>query len=153
MLFLIIYLLLIISRPYNLLIPKQKTNVHIHLEKFHKNCNLLHIGITLNNNNKIIRYDFRSSINDEIYITNSNTIKNTYNNNIVELLNFVPNKKTIFWGISNKTLDEFIMYENNLQKKYILGFYDCRHYVNKFTDWGLNKPTPIWDLYKLWDEY
>ena len=153
MLFFIIYLLLTISRSYNLLIPKQKTKVYIHLEKFHESCNLLHIGISLNDDNKIIRYDFRSSINDEIYITSINTIKNTYNIDIVELLNFKPHKKTIFWGISNKTFDEFITYEKKLQKKYILGFYDCRHYVNKFTDWGLNKPTPIWDLYKLWDEY
>ena len=58
--------------------------------------------------------------------------------------------KNIFWGITNKTFDEIIEYEKTLNIKYKLGIYDCRHYVNKFTDWSLNKPTPIWTLHKLW---
>ena len=45
-----------------------------------------------------------------------------------------------------------MIYETVLHKKYILGIYDCRHYVNKFTEWSLDKPTPIWKLNRLWDE-
>ena len=46
-----------------------------------------------------------------------------------------------------------MVYEKTLHKKYILGIYDCRHYVNKFTDWCLDKPTPVWELYSLWNQY
>ena len=62
-------------------------------------------------------------------------------------------KKDIYWGESDKTLNEVQEFEKTLHKKYILGVNDCRHYVNKFTKWALDKPTPVWKLDKLWDEY
>jgi hypothetical protein len=63
----------------------------------------------------------------------------------------MPNK-TIYWGETNKTLEEVQLFEQSLQKKYILGINDCRHYVNHFSRWALNKRTPIWNLHKLWNQ-
>ena len=62
----------------------------------------------------------------------------------------VPNK-TIYWGKTSKTLTEVVEFEKTLQKKYILGINDCRHYVNRFSRWALNKRTPIWSLDELWN--
>ncbi len=157
MLFLLIYILLSLSTSYNIIVSKNPTNVYIHLVKFNEQCNLFHIGISFINSDRTIRYDFSTSQRDNNYITYTNDNYITYNydncNNIFDYLksNSNNNKKTIFWGVSNKSIDEIIIYEKCLQKQYILGFYDCRHYVNKFTDWGLNKPTPIWSLHKLWE--
>jgi hypothetical protein len=63
----------------------------------------------------------------------------------------MPNK-TIYWGETDKTLEEVQLFEKSLQKKYILGINDCRHYVNRFSRWALNKRTPIWNLHKLWNQ-
>jgi hypothetical protein len=64
----------------------------------------------------------------------------------------VPNK-TIYWGQTSKTLEEVVQFEKTLQKKYILGINDCRHYVNRFSRWAVNKRTPIWKLDKLWNQF
>ena len=159
---------------YNLPILNNLNNkeVVLHLEKFNQKYNLLHIGISFCNNNKILRYDYRafnegkscitSDINrrditlmfpdlilpakltDKSYIEYTEIIENDKNNQY---------SKDIFWGITNKTFQEIIDYEKTINKKYKLGIYDCRHYVNHFTKWCLNKPTPIWKLNELWDEY
>ena len=57
--------------------------------------------------------------------------------------------KTLFWDYSNKTIDEIIEYEKTIDHKYILGIYDCRHYVRNLTYWSCNNPTPVWKLTKL----
>ena len=59
-------------------------------------------------------------------------------------------KRTIYWGTCYKSLHEIINFEKSLHKRYILGLYDCRHYVNKFSIWALNKPSPVWNLHILW---
>ena len=59
----------------------------------------------------------------------------------------------IYWGTSNKSLIDIINYEKTLNKNYILVFNDCRHYTNKLTKYALNKPTPIWKLNKLFNQY
>ena len=142
---------------YNILPPPPKTTVCIHLEKFNEKYNLLHIGISFNNLYNNIRYDFRA-FSDEYNIIDNNITSNDINllkdkKNSIIYDNVNLDSKVILWGISNKTLDEIIIYEKTLHKKYILGIYDCRHYVNKFTDWCLDKPTPIWKLYSLWNKY
>ena len=153
-----------------------KTYVYIHLEQFYTKYNLLHIGISFKNSNKNLRYDFRAfndgnsclttpedrrnlekmfpdlynmdEYYDKEYIKYRDIIDNIDNDNYDNLLS-----KNIFWGITNKTLDEIIDYEKTINTKYRLGIYDCRHYVNKFTSWCMDKPTPIWSLYKLWNKY
>jgi hypothetical protein len=151
MLIYLIYLLFSIISSYNLL-PRHRpqTAVYIHIEKFNEKYNLLHIGISFNSLCKNIRYDYRSFNDDHSYITENHILRK----NIIEPLIFDTNitySKKILWGISNKTFDEIILYEKTLHKKYILGIYDCRHYVRNFTTWCLDKPTPIWRLNKLWD--
>ena len=48
--------------------------------------------------------------------------------------------------------EEILEFEKSLHKRYILGFNDCRHYVNRFTGWCLSNPTPIWKLHRVWNE-
>ena len=64
-------------------------------------------------------------------------------------------KKNIFWGYTNKTHEEILTFErkNLIYKKYKVGLYDCRHFVNDYTLWCLDKPTPIWRLNRLWNLY
>ncbi len=153
MLIFLIYLLFSTIFSYNLApIHRPKTAVYIYIERFNEKYNLLHIGISFNSLCKNIRYDFRASNNEHSYITENNDLTK----NMIEPLIFDTNiiyGKKIFWGFSNKTLDEIILYEKTLHKKYILGLYDCRHYVRNFTTWCLDKPTPIWKLHKLLDTY
>ena len=38
--------------------------------------------------------------------------------------------------------------KKKMEYNYILGFYDCRHYVRNLTQWSCYHPTPIWKLYE-----
>lgn len=151
---------------------KTQTEVILHLEKFNEKLNLLHIGISFKNNNDIIRFDFRPYNYGKTYLTSESERNNLnllfadtelddvhlnfFNNNNRNILIIDNNiqKKKIFWGFSNKTLNEILDFENDylINKKYKVGIYDCRHYVNEFTMWCLDKPTPIWKLNLLWDD-
>ena len=155
---------------FNIPINKHKTQVHLHLEQFNTKLNLYHIGISFKNDDTIIKYDYRpfcetnncDSNNCELNKCEYN-ITNTINKDskkevtiIQKIYKFyimenMPNK-TIYWGETNKTLEEVQSFEKTLQKKYILGINDCRHYVNCFSRWALNKRTPIWNLHKLWNQ-
>ena len=57
--------------------------------------------------------------------------------------------KELYWGTSNYTIDEIIILEKKLHKKYILGFYDCRHYADELCKLTLNKRIPISNLKSL----
>lgn len=59
--------------------------------------------------------------------------------------------KPYFGIILIKTIKEIIDYEKNLDYRYILGIYDCCHYVKNLTKWACDNPTPVWKLYKLID--
>ena len=152
---------------YIMPINNHKTHVHLHLEKFNAEFNLYHIGISFKNEDTILRYDYRPFC--EPNICEFKTLKSVSGATDISVspvlnkeLRFVdklyrfcipenvPNK-TIYWGKTSKTLDEVVEFEKTLQKKYILGINDCRHYVNRFSRWALNKRTPIWSLDKLWN--
>ena len=105
----------------------KKTKVYIHLEQLIPYTNIYHIGISFKKVFKTIKYDLRWINIPLIYNTKTNSYK-------------------LFWGYSNYTIDEIIEYENSLNFKYILGIYDCRHYVRNLTSWSSNNPTPIWKL-------
>jgi len=150
---------------FNIPINNHKTQVHLHLEKFNTKLNLYHIGISFKNDDTIIRYDYRPFCEPDNCDPNScelnkceYNITNTINEEtlIQKLYKFyiIENmlNKTIYWGETDKTLEEVQLFEKNLQKKYILGINDCRHYVNRFSRWALNKRTPIWGLNKLWNQ-
>ena len=145
--------------PNNLL----KTRVTLHLEKFNKKYNLLHIGISFERDLEKIRYDYRPFCEKEGCTYETTDIdrlnpRDVFPNLEVELLNTMDideeiEKVNIYWGDTDKTIKEIKEFEKTLHKKYILGVNDCRHYVNKFTKWALDKPTPVWKLDKLWDDY
>ena len=140
-----------------LIIP---TKIYINIEK--PNPIITHAGITFENNNKKIRYDFRAFNNDDNYMTSEESRKNVtqmfplldskffdfkgfneFRNNITFF------SKEIFLGTTNYSLEEIILYEKTINKNYILGFYDCRHYVNELSLWCLNISIPIWNLDSL----
>lgn len=110
----------------------RRTKVYIHIQQLFSNTNIFHIGVSFYNINNNLRYDLRGYNIENINFLN----KNLYD-------------ETLFWGYTNKTLKQIIEYESKLEYKYILGIYDCRHYVRNLTSWSMNKPTPIWKLSKL----
>lgn len=130
----------------------KKVIVNLHLEKFNKFYNLYHIGISFKNENenKVIRYDYRPFSEKKSLTTNQVLVIDKFYN---LLLSKTIENITFFWGETNKTLEEIEVFEKTLQKKYILGIYDCRHYVNCFSLWSLNKKTPIWTLDKFYKKY
>lgn len=157
---------------YNLATLKEQNRVILHLEKFNQKFNLLHIGISFNNNNNIIRFDFRPHNYRKTYITTDSERLNfnllfpdlVADDNFINLFNEYRNsivfdteniyKKNILWGITNKTQNEILEFEREvlIKKRYKVGIYDCRHYVNDFSIWSLDKPTPIWNLKYLWND-
>lgn len=111
----------------------RKTKVYLHLEQLIYKTNIYHVGISFHNIFNNIRYDIGLFDATEFGILNKNR-----------------KDKTIFWDYSNKTLYSIIEYERSLEYKYVLGVYDCRHYVRNLSDWTTNNPTPVWKLYKLY---
>jgi hypothetical protein len=159
-------LLLLIQTIFSYIMPtyNPKTQVHLHLEKFNNELNLYHIGISFKNEDIVLRYDYRPFCDptkcEYKTINNIGVSSTSVINKEVRLIDkiykfYIPEtlpNKTIYWGETSKTLDEVVEFEKTLQKKYILGINDCRHYVNRFSRWALNKRTPIWKLDKLWNE-
>ena len=136
------------------------TKIYVNIEK--PNSIISHTGITFENNNEKIRYDFRAFNNNDDYITTEESRKNItlmfpkidarffdYKgfNEFRDNITFFS--KEIFLGETNYSLQDIIEYEKNMNKIYILGFYDCRHYVNELTKWCLNFSIPIWNLDSL----
>lgn len=169
LIFSIINLVSLYNVPF---LSSPKTQVYIHLEKFNEKYNLYHIGISFANYHKKLRYDYRAFNEDYSNLVNNINIYDM--DKVFPELDNIPESviqeyreyrelltcdvdniysKDILWGTTNKTFEEIILYENTLNKRYRLGIYDCRHYVNRFTNWCLDKPTPIWTLHKLWDKY
>ena len=105
----------------------KKTKIYIHLEQLIPYTNIYHIGVSFKKVFRSIRYDLRWIDIPLVY----NTKTKSYD---------------LFWDYSNYNIDEIIKYEKNLEFKYILGIYDCRHYVRNLTLWACNNPTPIWKL-------
>ena len=138
------------------------TKIYLNLDKF--NNFIIHSGITFENNERKIRYDFRAFNKNNTYITNKYTRQNVnsmfpnlFNTKSIHnyinynyLYNKVKYESTIiYWGLSNFSIEELIEIENNLDKNYLLGINDCRHYVNELCKIALNKEIPIWNLNSL----
>jgi hypothetical protein len=144
------------------------TKIFLNLDKF--NNFIIHSGITLKNSERQIRYDFRAFNKNNTYITNKYTRQNvnhmfpnlfdTKSKHPIAIAidyNYIYNKikyksKEVYWGTSNFSIEELIKIENNLDKNYLLGIYDCRHYVNEFCKIALDKEIPIWNLNSLIDD-
>ena len=120
-----------------LFLLNKKTKIYIHIEQLFARTNIYHIGVTFKSLTSHIRYDVRGINLDRLFnLLSDKTVSNLYT-------------KTLFWDYSNKTIDEIIEYEKTIDHKYILGIYDCRHYVRNLTYWSCNNPTPVWKLTKL----
>ncbi len=124
----------ILKKIYNesLFLLNKRIKVYIHLDQLISRTNIYHIGISFNSILTSMRYDIIGIHLNKFYSSNNNT-----------------KSKTIFWGYSNKSISDIQTYEKNMNYTYILGIYDCRHYVRNITDWACNNPTPVWDLYKF----
>lgn len=105
----------------------KNTKIYIHLEQLIPHTNIYHIGISFNKLTRCIRYDLRWI---DIPLVN----------------NITTNSYSFFWDFTSYNIDEIIEYEKTLEFKYILGIYDCRHYVRNLTRWSCNNPTPVWRL-------
>lgn len=163
---------------YSFLINKNFVNVYINIEQVNKYLIHSGITFEDINNNEKIRYDFRAFNDNYEYITTDESRKNVTlmfpnldnnflyfkglnnlnkenkENNEKNDINYKKNEiflisKEIFWGTTNYSLQDIKDFEQTLHKKYIIGLYDCRHYVNEFSLWSLNKSSPIWNLHKL----
>lgn len=159
---------------FKLFFVMNPTQIFINLDKF--NNYVIHSGITFKNTDTKIRYDFRAFNTNNSYITNADIRTNVYymfpdlfiessnnkNNklNNINYINSIYNKiynkisfysKEIFWGESNFSIEELIEIEKNINKNYLLGVNDCRHYVNELCKIALNKEIPIWNLNSLID--
>lgn len=170
----ILLLFITFTNSYNIplfLASNEKTKVLLHLERFNEKYNLLHIGISFSNENNNIRYDFRpysesvgyltttmdrrefSNIFPEIEVSSDFEEQYRHYRDAIIFDTKQVYTKDIFWGFTNYTFNEIIEFEKSLHKNYRVGLYDCRHYVNHFTKWCLNKPTPVWTLHRLWEKY
>lgn len=134
------------------------TKMYLNLEK--PNDLIIHTGVTLKNNLKEVRFDFRAFNDDRDYMTTFESRKN-----ISEMFpgldrKFIDYKglgremeflysKELYWGTSNYSIEEIVKLEKRLHKKYILGVYDCRHYADELCKLSLNKGIPIWNLKSL----
>ena len=116
-----------------LFLLNKRVKVNLHIEQLIQNTNIYHIGISFDSIFDSIRYDLRGY--------NSIFYYNFLKENLKEY-NYV-------WGYTDKNLHEIKDYEMSLNYKYILGIYDCRHYVRNLTAWTTNNPSPVWNLNKL----
>ena len=155
----------------------QKKKVYLHLERFDINNNLMHAGISFSNYRKTLRYDYRIFNNNKTCITTKSSrsdlflmfpdlhpsLMKFFLNNIfknystyIKLLN--NDKKNIYkikipYGITYKSFQEIEDYEKIINKKYILGFYDCRHFTKNFLLMTTNKSINIYNLSNIWLSY
>jgi hypothetical protein len=107
-----------------------KTKVYINISKIIPYTNIYHIGIMF------------KTINDYTFYELSNDLG-------LQFLEIIPGAneyKEIFWGYTNKTLYDISEYEKTLNRSYILGLYDCRHYTRDLSYWTTYNPTPVWKL-------
>tara|TARA_B110000971_G_scaffold136118_1_gene139163 strand:+ start:8457 stop:8933 length:477 start_codon:yes stop_codon:yes gene_type:complete len=139
-------------------------NVILHLEKIPGG--ITHTGISFKTPIKRVRYDFRAfnenntCVTSDINNENGKNLKRLYPNlydpefneqfrYILE--NFFKNepfviKKDVILGSTEKTFQEIETYSCIINKKYIFGIYDCRHYVDKMSIFCDTGNIPIWNL-------
>lgn len=109
------------------------TKVYINIDQIFNDLNIYHIGVTFKSIFRKISFDIVGiRLYDTGFMRNNNRIK-----------------KKLFWDYSDKTIDQIIDYEKKMEYRYIIGIYDCRHYVRNLTTWACNNPTPVWKLDKL----
>lgn len=109
---------------------RNNPDVYLHIEKLIEPLPLYHIGMKFQYKRKSVRYDFGHSKNP------------------IKLINTKSDKinHTIYLDKSKKTIDEVIEYEYKINRNYILGLNDCRHYTRNLAEWTTGIDTPIWNI-------
>lgn len=107
-----------------------KTKVYINISKIIPYTNIYHIGIMFIT---IKGCDFYELSND-------------LGLHFLEIIPGANEYEEIFWGYTNRTLQDICEYEKTLNNTYILGLYDCRHYTRDLSNWTTYNPTPVWKL-------
>ena len=134
------------------------SRVYLNIEK--SSDKIIHTGVTFRNYFREIRFDYRAFNDNNNYITTAKSRKNISemfpNLNIKVITSKglgnelkLIYKKELFWGTSNYSINDIKKLEKKLHKRYILGFYDCRHYTDQLCKLTINKGIPIWDLKSL----
>ena len=139
-------------------LPKK---VILHLEKIPDG--ITHTGISFKNSLETRRYDFRPFNENCSCLTTGLDRKdpkvifpNIYmddfdprNREYIESF-YTQNPEIIYrdviLGSTIKTFEEIDNHSQELNKKYILCIYDCRHYVDNFAVWAGVGHIPIWRL-------
>ena len=116
--------------------------VYIHLSQIIPKTPIYHIGTIFDYEDIELRFDFG------LYNLTIAELEYYYEK-YIDYFNLNLTSKIIYWDKTNKTIDEVLEYESNLNKNYILCINDCRHYTRDLTDWATGNSTPIWNLYKL----
>ncbi len=138
--------------------------VILHLEKIPGG--ITHTAISFKTCYKTARYDFRVFNENNSCMTSNldngdiqNIYPNMYNQGFNSRLRgfleafFSRENKVITYqinlGKTYKTFNEIEKFSNKINRKYIFGIYDCRHYTNRFTTWAGLGRIPIWNLKKF----
>ena len=158
--FIIVYL-------FAMIVPKK---VVLHLEKIPNG--ITHAGISFRTPHKAKRYDFRAFNKNRSCLTSGldrndpkvifpDIYEEDFNpkirNCLEDFLKMKPNAKVIYLdvdlGTTDKTFQEIEMYSRIVNRKYIFGFYDCRHFVNRMTQFVGVGNIPIWRLNNFFKKY
>ena len=131
--------------------------VYLHLHR--SSPTFVHTGLSVCDDTTCVRYDFRAFNDGYTYETRTDMLNdNAYLfprlPEIVRQHLATPTNdvKTIRLGETRRTIPEVVVFERTLHRRYILGWYDCRHHSNALCKFCLNKTIPLWDLNRLFSE-
>lgn len=137
--------------------------VILHVERFGKRHSLLHTAISFQGPLETRRFDFRMGDVNGTYLTTAEQRSDLRalipgmhipESEIEAYADFRheidSSAKQMVWGETDRSWGEIMAFEQTLCHRYILGIYDCRHYVNAFSRWSTGTGTPIWRLHLLY---
>lgn len=126
-----------------LLLSSAAIQVTLHLKRIIPRSNVMHAGISFRSAHRAMRFDFGPSKFDARHIGTWFARRGAPEQTV-----------DVAWGATNRTWPEIVQFERDVlrRRRYLLGVYDCRHYVRDFADWSVGEPTPVWRLEELWEE-
>jgi len=140
--------------------------VILHLEKVPDG--IIHTGVSFDTPFKKRRYDFRIFNENNTCLTTGlvrsdpkvlfpNLYEKDSDANTRKIMEdfFLEMPEIIYrnicLGTTNKTFYEIENYSKKINEKYIFCIYDCRHYVDRFTNWAGVGHIPIWRLNQYYE--
>lgn len=106
---------------------------------------LLHAGISFQSPHETRRFDYRMGPLRKTYETSAEQRDGT-----AAMIGL--GSRVLLWGSTTQSWEEILEYEKTLCRTYILGVYDCRHYVSDFALWATGERTPVWSLGELYSQ-